>query len=218
MPLKILLVDDHIMITDFYKTALSNLGIETEITSANTLKIAYHLVFNINITFFDIIILDIRMPSYLEKEINNGEDLAKLIRVKYPKIKIIIITGYCESARLNSINKYIYPEGILEKSNINYNIFIDAFKLIVDGNTYFSETVKKSFNDKSYTSVYLDSTNRKIIDLLSRGVKTINIPQHLPISLSGVNKRKQKIKEILQIESGNDEDIIRECRTKGIIE
>lgn len=217
MPLKILLVDDHVMITDFYKTALSDLEIKTEITTTNSLKVAYHFVFDTNAPQFDIIVLDLRMPPYSEKKINNGEDLAKLIRTKYPKIKIIIITGYCELARLKSINKYIYPEGILEKSDINYNIFINAFILIINNNTYFSETVKETFSDNSY-NIYLDSTNRKIIDLLSRGVKTINIPLHLPITLSGVNKRKQKIKELLQIESGGDEEIINECKSRGLIQ
>jgi two-component system response regulator NreC len=216
MPIKVLLIDDHTMITDFYKTTLSDLEIKTEITTVNSLKLAYQYIFNSNAPLFDIVVLDISMPPYLEKKINDGEDLAKLIREKHTNIKIIIITGYCNTLRLNNINKCIYPEGILEKCDVNYNVFISAFMHIINDNTYFSETVEKmQIND--FSNIYLDSTNRKIIELLSQGVKTINIPLYLPITLSGVNKRKQKIKELLKIESGNNEDIIRESKIRGII-
>ncbi|WP_394758177.1 response regulator [Flavobacterium sp.] len=103
MPLKILLVDDHIMITDFYKMALADLEIKTKINTANSLEAAYNFIFLQNkIQPIDIIILDLSMPAYSEENINSGEDLAKLIRIKYPKIKIVIATGYCETIRLNS--------------------------------------------------------------------------------------------------------------------
>jgi DNA-binding NarL/FixJ family response regulator len=216
MSLNILLVDDHIMITDFYKTALSDLEIETAITATNTLKTAYNLVFDINTPLFDIVILDLRMPPYLEKEINSGEDLANLIRIQYPKIKIVIITGHCEQIRLNNIRQNISPEGILEKCDIDYDIFLEAFTLIIKGNTYLSETIKKAINT-NFGKIYFDNVNRKIINLISQGVKTKNIPQHLPLTLSGVNKRKQRIKELLQIDLGDDEDIIRKCKEIGVI-
>lgn len=216
MPLKILLVDDHIMITSMYKIALSDLKISTEITTINTLENAYNFLFTQNKTV-DIVLLDLSMPAYSEKNINNGEDLAKLIRVNYPEIKIIIATGYCEPIRLNGIIKDICPEGILEKCDIDNNLFLQAFIKIIDGQIYRTKTVEKSITPNFANNIYLDATNRQIVKLISQGIKTIDIPQHLSITLSGVNKRKLKIKEFLKIEFGRDEDIIRESKKRGII-
>lgn len=216
MPLKILLVDDHIMITDFYKMALADLEMKTNITTTNTLEAAYNFIFQSKTQPIDIIVLDLSMPAYSEKNISSGEDLAKLIREKYPKIKIIIATGYCETIRLNSIRQDIHPEGILEKCDIDYDIFMHAFNKVIKDEIYESKTVKESINNSS-CNIYLDRMNRQIIGLISQGITTKNIPNHLPINLSGVHKRKLKIKQLLKIDSGNDEDIIREAKIKGII-
>ncbi|WP_395056156.1 response regulator [Flavobacterium sp.] len=218
MPLKILLVDDHVMITDFYKMALADLEIKTKISTANSLETAYNFIFTQTKTqSIDIIILDLSMPAYSEENINSGEDLAKLIRIKYPEIKIIIVTGYCETIRLYNIRQNIYPEGILEKCDIDYDIFISAFNKIINGEIYRSETVKKNISDKLNDDIYLDNTNRQIVKLISQGIKTKNIPTYLPITLSGIKKRKLKIKQLLKIDFGSDEDIIRECKIRGFI-
>lgn len=65
--------------------------------------------------------------------------------------------------------------------------------------------------------MFLDSLNRQIIVLISQGVTTKNIPLYLPLTLSSVHKRKSKIKELLQIGHGNDEDIIRESQKESIL-
>jgi DNA-binding NarL/FixJ family response regulator len=218
LSLKILLVDDHVMITDFYKMALAKLKNCEEITSTNSLKKAYEFIFNKNRDeIIDLVILDLSMPEYPEKSLNNGEDLAKLIRVKNPETKIIFITGYCNLIRLNSVLHNINPEGIIEKSDVDYNSFIIAFNKIIDGELYKSETIRKTLNNGKLNNVFFDSLNRQIIVLISQGITTKNIPHYLPLTLSAVHKRKSKIKELLQIEHGNDEDIIRESQKKGII-
>jgi DNA-binding NarL/FixJ family response regulator len=210
MPLKILLVDDHIMITDFYKMALANLKINTKNTTINTLENAYNFIFpKREIQPLDVILLDLSMPAYLEKNINSGEDLAKLIRLNYPKIKIIIVTDYYETIRLNRIIQEINPEGVLEKSDIDYDGFLFAFNKIIGNGEYRSKTIEKNIDSNLNNNIYLDTMNRQIIKLISQGIKTKNIPNHLPINLSGRHKRKLKIKQLLKIDFGNDEDIIR---------
>jgi hypothetical protein len=62
-----------------------------------------------------------------------------------------------------------------------------------------------------------DVLNKQIITLLSQGIKTKNIPNHLNMTLSAINKRKLKIKESLQIDKGDDEAIINEAKKIGII-
>lgn len=215
MSFRILVVDDHKMVTDFYQRALTIEDENTVVTAINSLEKAYNIIF-IEYEIFDFVILDLSMPAYLDKNLNDGEDLAILIRNNYPKVKIIIITGYYEPIRLSKIWYKIYPEGILEKSDIDYSIFVSAFKKIQSGEFYKSAKVEKNMIYKG-EDIYFDSLNRQIIKLIAQGIKTKNIPKYLPINLSGVHKRKQKIKKLLKIEDGNDEDIIRVCKEKFII-
>lgn len=65
--------------------------------------------------------------------------------------------------------------------------------------------------------VYLDTTNRRIISLLAKGIKTKNLPIHLNLSISAIDKRKAQIKEIFNIEKGTDEDILREAKKNDFI-
>lgn len=218
MVLTILLVDDHYMITDFYETALAYSEIEKIITVKNTLETAYNFIFSeVNVQAINVIILDLSMPPFKEKNINNGEDLANLIRMKYPEIKIIIISSLFNTIQLERIIKNICPQGLIEKSDISsYEHFIEIFTKIINGKSYRSKIVDKMFNN-NINKIHFDNTNRQIIILLSQGVKTKNIPKYIPITLSGVKKRKLKIKELLKIDFGDDEDIIRESKTLGII-
>ena len=44
MSLNFLVVDDHVMITDCYKMAIGDLGMDANITAVNTLEAAYNLI------------------------------------------------------------------------------------------------------------------------------------------------------------------------------
>ena len=211
MPLKILLVDDHKMTTDFYKEVLSqNLSNLTHIDCCNSLEAAYHFLFNQKSSLvLDYIILDLSMPAFEDKKIYSGEDLALLIREHFPLIKLIIITGYSDVLRTSSILKNVNPEGFIAKSDIGHNDFVSAFKKIANNEIYRSPSILKLFKPKKEDVIYFDKWNTQIILLVNNGIKTKNLPQHLPLSINAIDKRKAKIKMLLGIENGNDEDIIR---------
>lgn len=217
MCLKILLVDDHVMITDCYKMALKDLEINSEIISVNSLKCAYNFVFMQNPEVIDLAVLDFSMPEYLEKNLKNGEDLAHLLRTKNPEIKIIFISGYLNKLTLSSIIRNINPEGLVEKSDLNYNSIHVLFKKVIEGKFYKSDRVNKTINQNRINDIHFNSLNREIILLISQGITTKNIPNYISLTLSAVHKRKSTIKELLHIDYGNDEDIIRESRKIGII-
>lgn len=218
MSLEILLVDDHIMITDCYKMALTDLEISTRITSTNSLENAYKFIFdNAPDVRIDLVILDLSMPEYPEKNIKNGEDLAKLIRVKYPKTKIIFITGYCNIIRLNSIIHDINPEGLIEKSDLDFSSISIICNKIIAGEIYKSERVKKTIEDFSTKEMFLDTIDRQIIILISQNTKTVNIPELLNLSLSAIEKRKAKIKIYFGVEKGSDDAIIKKAKEIGFV-
>lgn len=219
MPSKILLVDDHVMITDSYKLLLtSHFKSDFIIETANTLENAYNFINSIDdCVAFDMVILDIKIAPYAEKNIENGEDLGSIIRSKSPKTKIVFITEASNQAQLIRIINKINPEGLIEKSDVCHVGILNYIISILDGEIIKSKTILKNLETYIHNNVFLDPIGIKIIQLIAQGIKTKNLHQYIPLTTSAIEKRKVKIKVQLNIEKGNDEDLIREARKAGII-
>lgn len=218
MEIKVLMVDDHPPIIEGYRSILAynSFGYKLNTTTAHSCEEAYNAIFQFNYPL-DIVFLDLTLPPYFEKNINTGDDLVPIIREKHPNAKIVILTSHYESIVLFKIVKEHNPEGILIKSDFQAQELVKAFDVIVNGGTYFSETVRihqKSWGEKNKV---MDSYNRQILSLLAQGVKTKNFPDILHLSKSAIDKRKAILKQLLGIDKGNDEDILKEARKQGLI-
>ena len=149
--------------------------------------------------------------------ITSGEDLAKYARKMLPDAKIIILTMYNESYRIHNILKTINPEGLLIKSDLTSSELSSAFLNILENPPYYSSTVNNFLRKTITTDIFVDEKNRKILHLLSQGVKTKNLAEHVSLSLSAVEKRKKQLKELFSVEDGQDETLLKEAREKGFL-
>lgn len=220
--LNILMIDDHPMIIEGYKSILSfnEMGLNFDYTTAFSCKEAFQILNKPSVTSFDVVFLDLSLPPYKEEKINSGEDLAVIIKEKLPQTKIIILTSHAEAFMLYDLKKKIKPNGLLVKSDFSAEELLNAFENILQGKIYESKTVSEGINEILTTgtnNVLLDEQNREIIRLLSQGVLTKNIPQHLNLGQSAIDKRKAQIKECFSIVGGSDEDIVREAKKHGFI-
>ena len=219
-PLHILIVDDHAPIIEGYKSILSyNLSeIPLVITEANDCESAYKTIVNReNTDFFDIIFIDVTLPAFIEKDIHSGEDLVPVIRQNLPNAKIVILTSHTESLVLYRIFENCKPNGLLVKSDFTADELLIAFEAIVKGENYYSKSIHKLDSELNKNKKILDYYNQQILILLSQGIKTKNLHEHLHLSVSAIDKRKSTIKFFFGIEKGTDEDIIREARKQGFI-
>jgi two-component system response regulator NreC len=218
--LNMLIVDDHAPIIEGYKVILSynKSGIPIDFKEAYDCESAYKILSNrANFDLFDIVFIDVTLPPYLDKNLNSGDDLVPVIREFMPNAKIVILTSHAESFVLLSILDNCKPNGLLVKSDFTSEEFLVAFEAIVNGENYFSKTVQKHNTKAANNIKVLDNYNRQIITLLSQGIKTKNLHEHLHLSVSAIDKRKVAIKIFFGIEKGTDEDIIREARKQGLI-
>lgn len=218
MTKRILMVDDHPTQLEGYKIILTynSRGIELETTMAYNCKTAFEMITDVSQSF-DIFFLDLNLPGYPEEQIKSGEDLAYLVKEYHPDSKIIMLTSHSESFLLYNIVKKIEPHAFLVKSDFGGEELLEAFEAVLKGETYHSETVKESINELLSREEYLDSYNRQIITLLAQGVMTKNLPEHLNLSMSAIEKRKSQIKDYFYIQKGSDEDIVREARKLGFV-
>jgi DNA-binding NarL/FixJ family response regulator len=217
-PLRILMIDDHPSQLEGYKAILrfNDIFRRAETTCCHTCEEAYGTIVRQRESY-DIIFLDQHMPGFPEQKISAGEDLARLIRQYLPQSKVVVITSFVQAFTLYHLFKKIDPAGLLVKSDFSAEGLLEAFEEILHGRKYYSGTVQRSIQKLLSKDAYLDSYNRQIITLLSKGIRTKNMPEYLHLSLSAVEKRKAQVKDYLCLEKGSDEDIVREARRLGFI-
>jgi two-component system response regulator NreC len=220
MVVKILMIDDHPGMIEGYKAMLTLNKAQhvIETTVAFSCEEAYSIIINPeNSLVFDLVFLDYSIPEFPEQKIYNGEDLGVLIRKHLPNTKIIMLTAHFDAIRLYNVVKKIQPNGLLVKSDYKPPHLLDAFEKVLNGEIYYTPLVLEKVKEPLFTKESLDIIDREIIVLLAEGLQISSIAKRLNASEDKIKKRKSKIKDLLGIEKGSDEDILRECRALGLI-
>lgn len=220
-PIKTLIVDDHPFIIEAYKNAIKKYslqGLEFVVTQANDCKSGYELIEGNNAKEFDLAFFDISMPEYAEKGIFSGEDLAVLLRNRPTPCKIILLTMHTELLKIKSIIKNVNPDGLIIKNDLTFDELIFAIDKILNDGNYFSQTVIKLIGQSTQsTTIELDIFDKQILRQLAKGIKTKDLPDSIPLSLSAIEKRKLNIRELLDLNDASDIDLIRVAKDRGII-
>jgi DNA-binding NarL/FixJ family response regulator len=217
---KILIVDDHPFIIEGYKNAITRYNpveYDFPITQAKDCESAYHIITDPNTQTFDIAFLDISMPAYEEKNIYSGEDLAKLILEYMPNCRIILLTMYTELLKIKTIIKTINPNGLVIKNDLTFDELLFAFDKVIKNETYYSQSVQKMLNQSEHDAIEIDQFDEQILFHISKGTKTTEMTQYIPISLSAIERRKLNLKELLKLQDGSDIDLVREAKNKGLL-
>lgn len=217
----ILIVDDHPITVDGYKTLLTSIK-----SNKNAM---YHLAYNCEETYkkisstknnnetLDFAYLDISIPPYEEMKIASGCDLAKIIRDYFPKCKIIILSMHKEPVWVDQILKAIKPEGFIAKTDLKPKNFSKIFLDIESNETVYSSAILEALKIMKLKNIVWGEYDSKILQLLEQGIKTINLPNYIPLCLSAIEKRKAFMKKQLLFNSGSDKELIDEAKKLGLL-
>lgn len=216
------MIDDHPMIIEGYQNTLqftkkSNQELYIDIANNCDEAVKFMEKSMANALPYDVLFIDISLPPSKDGLMQSGEDLAEYARIIMPKSKIIILTMFNEAFRIHNIIKTIDPEGFLIKSDLTSSELASAFQAVLRNPPFYSGTVNSIIRKSITTDIVIDDKNRKILHLLSQGVRTKNLAAHLNISLSAVEKRKKQLKDLFLVEDGQDETLIEEARKKGFV-
>jgi DNA-binding NarL/FixJ family response regulator len=216
--LSILIVDDHPMTVNGYVNVLSEEnfeGLSLDFTRALDCEEAFKLITAPG-NHFDIAYLDLSLPAYPEEKIFSGLDLGLLMRKTMPDSIIIILTMHSEATLVERLVNEIGPQGILCKSDIDIDEFVNAFRIIYGGETYYSHKIERSLKNRVWDNYNFDNYDRQILMRLAEGIATKNIPNYVPLSLSAIEKRKTHVKNVLLDGKGDDHDLIEAIKKLGI--
>jgi DNA-binding NarL/FixJ family response regulator len=198
-PINVAIVDDHTLFRSLLKSYISD---------ENNLKVVIaspdiaDLLGKLEQTKVDILVMDLFMPGL------SGFEAVKVIRNKYPDIKILVLS-MCTDMNLLSDLLYEGVYGILSKADEPEEVLraitsiseqrIYKSKLFTDA-MYWSTQINMK-TDVIYPDIELNERERKILELLWEEKSNKEIAGELFLSVRSIEKMRQDLKEKLGIKS-----------------
>lgn len=219
----VLIIDDHPIIADAYKSAFDFISSENEnvdfrISIVNNSDDAIDKINKASkADGIDIVFLDISLPPSSDGKILSGEDIGVKIRQVLPKCKIIVATTFNDNYRIQVILKNVNPNGFLIKNDVNKNELVASINSILAETPYYSKSVLELFRKQSSSDYKLDKIDRQLLYEMSIGTKMKDLPEIIPMSMTGLEKRKKQLKFLFEVKENDDRELILKAKEKGFI-
>ncbi len=219
----VLIIEDHQIVIDLYKRALTFVkndleNINFNVDDAKCCQSAYELIVKSSkLKNIDLVFLDISLPSATTHNISSGEDLGEKIKLHFPKVKIIVCTGVNDNLKLNNITKKINPDGFLVKKDIDFDDIIKSIKAVLANEPYYSKTVIDFLRKRVSTSIVLSAYDVLILKELSNGARMKEMQRLIPLSKTGIENRKRKLRSYFNVNSDSDRELVMAARENGFI-
>jgi len=217
---RILLVDDHPLIVEGYKMALSNheafatsfvfdkAGDCTEAKSKIDEAIA-------NKAHYDLALVDFSLPKGDQSAWEDGGDIIRYIKKEMPNCTTATITGRTEILLIYDIIKNIRPTTIISKNEITPSLLISIVQALLSGENYQSPVVKHCLEEMVHKQIMYDDYNRAILTLLAKGHKLIDLEHHIPLSAPTIKKRIAKMKTVFG--SSDSANLVQDAIKQGFV-
>lgn len=161
-----------------------------------------------------VLLLDINLPD------GNGIDACKILKSKFPKLKIIALTSYEESIFIKQMLKN-GADGYLLKNTDKHEL-ICAIKSVMKNERFLPEKIKEILLNESlgskntpYFIPKLTSREKEILLLTSKELTTVEIAEKLFISTKTVESHKSNLFQKLGVK--NSAGLVRVAFEKGLI-
>lgn len=208
MPKRILLVDDHAIVSDGLKSLLSGISEYHVVGSCSNGKEALSMLENVKI---DIVLMDIDMPEM------NGIEATKEIRKRFDQIKIIILTMHDEKSMINMMLE-IGADGYLLKNSTKQEL-LTALEEVQLGKQHLSEEastiLKKKDGEGSEVLSQLTEREIEILKLISEGYSNKEVGEKLFISHRTVDTHRTNLMQKLDVH--NVAGLVRVAIQEGLV-
>lgn len=188
--ISVLLVDDHAVVRDGIRARLESHADFQVVGEAVNGREAIQMVGEL---LPQVVLMDISMP------VMNGMDAAKILRERYPDLKVIILTMHEHKEYIQGVVR-CGAQGYIVK-DVSAEEMINAIKVVCRGETYYSSCVSQMlFDDYSKNNqqggdkLGLTQRQRTILALVEQGMSSKAIANELNISVRTVEAHRHNIK------------------------
>ncbi|HEX5152376.1 MAG TPA: response regulator transcription factor [Parafilimonas sp.] len=198
LPIHLLIVDDHQLITDGISQILESEKMIGEIHTAKNGKEAVDKAMAENI---DCVIMDINMP------VLNGLEATKLIKKEKPLIKIIVVSMLCDASIVSKMLK-AGADGFINKDTGKSEL-LKAIDKVMHDEKYISPEISNNLfthlNDRNISTpgneVHLTTREIEIIRYIAEGFTNHEIADKLFLSHVTVDTHRKNILAKLQLKN-----------------
>ncbi|NRA92309.1 MAG: response regulator transcription factor [Psychroserpens sp.] len=216
---RILIVDNHPIITEAYKNSIVNLSSTNKsyLFHIDTALCFDSAVLHLSESTFDVVLLDLNLQAKSDSSLRSGEDLGMHIRKINPKTKIIAVTSYNDPLLVSRILQFLEPEGLLHKGDFNSDGCSKALIDVLRGVPSYSESILKQIRLKLSSKIRLSTKEKILLFELDKGVGTKELSKILHLSVGAVEKRKRNLRDLFGIDVSEDKKLLEAVREKGFI-
>jgi len=185
--IRLIITDDHPVIRDGIKTILTN---DTDIELVACAGDGDELLKTLETTEADVILMDINMPGM------NGIEATKLVKKKYPGIKVLSFSQYDEKRFVKQLLKN-GASGYLLKNSASSEL-VQAIKMVHSGGMYLSADLPNVFGEKpkprsNYLFPELSTRERDVLVEICKEKNTNEIAEILFISPNTVETHRSNL-------------------------
>ena len=200
-PVRVFLVDDHPIVRRGFQLLIA---LEPDMTVAGEADTGPAALEAITALKPDIAIVDLSLKS------SSGLDLIKQLRVRLPRLKMLVFTMrdeglYAERSLRAGANGYITKEEGTEKA-------IEAIRLLMQGKNYVSERMAAKMvnryigeGEPDTTSIdRLSDRELEVLEWIGRGLGSREIAEKLHVSIKTIESHREHIKDKLGLSRGSE--------------
>ena len=200
--MNLLLVDDHQLFLDGMSFIFSQ---QENISIAGTANNGRKAIEMIENQSFDLVMMDINMPEL------SGFEATKIIKAKYPNVKILIVSMLNDYASISKLLK-AGADGYVMKNTGKEELLV-AIHTIMQGEVYVGEEVKKGLflymtNKKSaepklnvFGKVELTNREKEILKLISEGMTNNEMADKLFLSPKTIDTHRTNLLQKLGLKN-----------------
>lgn len=197
MPIKVAIIDDHPLAVSGLWNMLAN---KHNIQVTETYECGTSLLLGLQHSQPDVLLLDIRLPDY------SGQELAVLIRKKYPQIRILVITSLDAPTYVKSMLSAGCSGYVLK--NIRTHALVQAIEEVYNGTMYIEPTLKEQmiqYNQQTAKSKnhipILTRREKEVLQLITEEYTNQEIADKLFLSLRTVENHRFSLLQKLGVKN-----------------
>jgi two-component system invasion response regulator UvrY len=197
--IKVLLADDHALLRGSLKQLLDDTGFVEVVAQAGEYS---EIMKAMNAHPVDLAILDISMPG------KNGVDIVKILKDKYPALKILMLSMHPEDQYAVRCLK-AGASGYLTKNTAPEKL-VDAIQVIAAGRKYITpelaESLASHLTEDSEKPLHATLSDREFqtIRMIASGKKLSEIADELSLSPKTVSVYRARILEKMRMKTNGE--------------
>jgi len=187
MIIKIISTDDHPAIREGIKNVLSQ---ENDIEVIGFAENGAELIMMLPSKKPDLVLMDINMP------VMNGIDAIKVIKSKFPEIKMIVFSQYDEKKFVKRVIKEGANGYLLKTASADE--MIKAIRMVMGGAIYLSKDLPGIFSENlkqkpNYLLAEITTREKEVLALICEGKTTQEIAETMFISFNTVESHRSNL-------------------------